>query len=84
MEHLLTIATVEWDGIIDRRWTPVEEQAILDSFPGKWEEWDQHRKAIQGALWIPTGLGLGDAGQMQLFVCRRCGRWPIVPSIECC
>ena len=43
MEHLLTIATVEWNGINDHRWTPVEEQAILASFPGNWEEWDEER-----------------------------------------
>jgi len=83
MEHLLTIATVEWDGIIGRRWTPVEEQAILDSFPGSWDQWDDKCKAIQDALWNPTGLCLGDAGQMQLFVCRHCGRWPVAANIEC-
>ncbi len=83
MEHLLTIASVEWDGIRDARWMPVEEQTILASFPGRWEDWDEEQKAIQGALWGPTGLMLGDAGQMQLFVCRQCGRWPIVPNIEC-
>jgi hypothetical protein len=82
MEHLLTIATVEWGGITDRRWTPTEEQARLDSFPGTWDQWDEQRKAIQTALWNPTALMLGDAGQMQLFVCRHCGSWPIVPHIE--
>jgi hypothetical protein len=84
MEHLLTIATVEWDGIVDRRWTPLEEQAVFASFPGTWDQWDEERKAIQSALWGPTGLSLGDGGQMQLFVCRHCGRWPIVANIECC
>jgi hypothetical protein len=84
MEHLLTIATVEWDGIVDRRWTPKEEQEILAAFPGTRDEWDEGHKAIKAALWIPTGLNLGDAGHMQLFVCRHCGDWPIVPSIECC
>ena len=83
MEHLLTIASVEWNGIIDRRWTPVEEQVILGSFPGSWGEWDEERKAIQSALWNPTGLSLGDAGHMQLFLCCHCGEWPIVTSIEC-
>jgi hypothetical protein len=84
MEHLLTIATVEWDGIVDRRWTPVEEQAILGSFQGTWDQLDEGCKALHGALWRPTGLSLGDAGQMQLFVCRHCGRWPVVANIECC
>jgi len=82
MEHLFTIATVEWNGIIDQRWTPVEERAIFDSFPGPWNQWNEECKSIQGALWNPTGLNLGDAGQMQLFVCRHCGGWPIVAGIE--
>jgi hypothetical protein len=84
MEHLLTIATVEWNGLIDRRWTPAEEQEMLASFPGTWDEWDEERKAINHALWIPTGLSLGDGGHMQLFVCRHCGQLPIVANIECC
>jgi hypothetical protein len=83
MEHLLTIATVEWNGIGDRRWTPAEEQATFASFPGAWDQWPEEHKAVWHALWNPTGLNLGDAGHMQLFVCRHCGRWPIVPSIEC-
>jgi hypothetical protein len=83
MEHLLTIATVEWNGVGDLRWTPVEEQATFASFPGAWDQWHEEHKAIWDALWNPTGLNLGDAGQMQLFVCRHCGRWPIVPIIEC-
>lgn len=83
MEHLLTVATVEWDGVRDPRWMPLEERSILATFPGRWEEWDEKHKAIFSARWIPTGLGLGDAGQMQLFVCRHCGRFPVVPHIEC-
>jgi len=84
MEHLLTIATVEWNGIIDQRWTPIEEQKILRSFPGSWDEFSDAQKAISGAFWIPTGINLGDGGHMQLFVCRNCPDWPIVPAIECC
>jgi hypothetical protein len=83
MEHLLTMATVEWNGLIDRSWTPVEEHKILASFPATWEGEDD-RWAIQEAFWIPTGLNLGDAGNMHLFVCRHCRDWPIVPTIECC
>src|SRR5262245_10102781 len=83
MEHLLTIETIEWNGVIDQRWTPLEEQEFLASFPGGWKDWDEHYRAIHWALWGPTGLMLGDAGHMQLFVCRRCPGWPIVPAIEC-
>jgi hypothetical protein len=84
MEHLLTIATVEWNGILDRRWTPIEEQEILASFPGAWQDLDERPREIFDALWNPTGLSLGDSGHMQLFVCRHCGDWPIVANIECC
>ncbi len=83
MEHLLTIASVEWNGVGDHRWTPAEEQATFASFPGIWDQWHEEHKAVYRALWNPTGLSLGDAGQMQLFICRHCGRWPIVPGIEC-
>jgi hypothetical protein len=83
MEHLLTIATTEWNGVGDRRWTPVEEQAIFATFPGSWDQWQPQHKAIWSALWNPTGLNLGDAGQMHLFICRNCESWPIVPFIEC-
>jgi hypothetical protein len=84
MEHLLTVATVEWDGVGDRRWTPREEQGVFASFPSTWDKWSDRHKEIFSALWNPTGLSLGDGGHMQLFVCRHCGDWPIVPNIECC
>jgi hypothetical protein len=83
MEHLLTIATVEWNGVDDRRWTPLEEQGVFASFPHTYDQWDDQHKAIFDALWNPTGLNLGDAGHMQIFVCRHCRNWPIRPNIEC-
>jgi hypothetical protein len=83
MQHLLTIATVEWNGVGDRRWTPVEDQELLTSVPGGFDEKDGNLKPIWPALWCPTGLSLGDGGHMHLFVCRDCGQWPIVPGIEC-
>jgi hypothetical protein len=83
MEHLLTIATVEWDGVNDLRWTPLEEQELFASFARRWDEWDEASKTIWHALWNPTGLSLGDCGDMKLFICCHCGRWPTVPVIEC-
>jgi len=71
MEHLLTIDSVE--AIAESRWAPMEEQALV---PRSSEE-------VQGALCNPTGLMLGDCGHMQLFVCRHCPDFPIVPSCEC-
>jgi hypothetical protein len=83
MEHLLTVASWEWDGIIHPRWTPIEEQEIFVSLPVSSDRWDDEGNSIRRALRNPTGIMLGDAGQMQLFVCRHCGEWPIVPNIEC-
>src|SRR5262249_49704426 len=62
VEPLLTIASVEWNGVGDRRWTPVEDQALFASFSGKWDVWDEEQKSIWHALWNPTGLNLGDGG----------------------
>lgn len=84
MDHLLTVETVEWNGTIDLRWTPREEQDLFASLSIRPENWDAPHNALAHALWIPTGLQLGDAGHVQLFVCRHCGKWPVVPSIECC
>jgi hypothetical protein len=75
MEHLLTIDSVEWNGVDDQRWTPEEGPARHNHTDDQWGD--------QRANWNPTGLMLGDAGHMHLFVCRHCGRWPIVPGIEC-
>jgi hypothetical protein len=83
MEHLLTVESMEWNGVVDQRWTPLEEQALFAPAPARWEDWDEKDREIQRALWNPTGLMLGDAGHMQLFVCRRCPGWPITPTIEC-
>jgi hypothetical protein len=84
MEHLLTLATTEWNGAVDRRWTPKEEQELFAALPGRREDWDDPHNAVVHAHWMPTGLRLGDGGHMQLFVCRHCPGWPIVPAIECC
>ena len=84
MERLLTLATAEWSGLIDNRWTPVEEKEGLTLLsPPNWDNWDGERSAVWHALWIPHGLSLGDAGHMNLFVCRHCGKWPIIANIEC-
>jgi hypothetical protein len=83
MDLMLTIETVEWNGFICQHWTPQEDKAILASLPARWENRSQTDKDIFHALWNPTGLSLGDAGHMQLFVCRSCASFPIVPKIEC-
>jgi hypothetical protein len=84
MEHLLTVATVEWDGTIDERWTPKEEQSLFAALSHDGKAENGKREAVIHAHWMPTGLQLGDGGHMHVFVCRHCPDWPILPSIECC
>lgn len=83
MEHLLTITSAEWNGLIDRRWTPEEDQQILAELHKSWDEREERDGLRQYAILNPTGLTLGDCGHMHVFVCRRCPDWPIVPAIEC-
>jgi hypothetical protein len=84
MDHVLTIATTEWGGLVDRRWTPLEEQHLFALLPSLAKEWVDSAHDVRAALWNATGLQLGDSGHMQLFVCRHCPHWPIEPAIECC
>ncbi len=63
MDHLLTVASWEWDGETRRTWKPEEEKrppADEDAGGGG-----------------PTGLTLGDANELYVFICRRCPDWPI-------
>ncbi|MFL5625869.1 MAG: hypothetical protein ACJ788_09795 [Ktedonobacteraceae bacterium] len=67
MEYLLTIDSLEWDAESGRTWKPLEEQYLpFDMAMG-----DQ-RRATQGS----TGLVLGDANRLAVFLCRRCPGWP--------
>jgi hypothetical protein len=77
MEHLLTIASWEFHGR-GERWLPVEdiEQTgfTADESPFDNVELDRVRRS--------TGIMLGDAGSLYLFVCRRCEGWPIDSFVE--
>lgn len=69
MEHLLTIASREWDGESWRTWRPLEEEPLADGVP-RYDGQD-------------AGLLLGDAGDMYVFICRRCPGWPIAYTLQC-
>ena len=81
MEHLLTIESIEGNA---NRWIPIEEQRLFKTLDISDTDWDTPDNQVRRALCNPTGLMLGDCGNMQLFVCRHCPGWPIVPSIACC
>lgn len=74
MEYLLTIASVEWDGESGRTWRPLEESSL--TFEASVVD---ERLATQEA----TGLVLGDADDLMVFICRRCPGWPVASVHQC-
>jgi hypothetical protein len=59
MQHLLTMASVEWDGASCRRWKPIEDGAATTA-EGPRED---------------AGLTLGDNGDIYVFSCRKHDPW---------
>ncbi|WP_331769827.1 DUF1963 domain-containing protein (plasmid) [Embleya sp. NBC_00888] len=76
MEHLLTVASWEWDGESWRTWLPVEERRSDDGpdFP---------RNEAAEAGHNPHGLMLGDAGGVYIFECRACPGRPYAERFDC-
>jgi hypothetical protein len=72
MEHLLTVASAEFDGGSWPRWLAVEDD-------GAWEAPYPHRRSVQSA----AGLMLGDMGSLYLFVCRACQDMPTASVAQC-
>lgn len=71
MEHLLTIASVEFDGGSWPRWCAIED----DVWGGPYEA----RMAVQGA----ANIMLGDMGSQYVFVCKECPDYPIATVAQC-
>ncbi|MEV6651176.1 DUF1963 domain-containing protein [Streptomyces sp. NPDC051219] len=76
MDHLLTVGSVEFDGVGWRTWLPEEDRpasgTVLDL---PYEE----RMSLQCA----PGLMLGDMGGIYMFVCPHCPRRPIAYRFDC-
>jgi uncharacterized protein YwqG len=72
MEHLLTIASWEFQGISYTRWLAIEDQTIINASAEKWHIVRQ-----------PSAIMLGDAGSLYLFICRQCEAWPIDWVFQC-
>lgn len=68
MEHLLTVASWEYDGESRRTWVPVEDR--IDGEPD--------RAALDAA-----GLMLGDVGGVYIFECRACPDRPVGHWFDC-
>lgn len=65
MQHLLTIASAEFDGAYER-WMSEGERRV-------WEQGYYARSAVQSA----AGLMIGDMGSLFVFVCGHCPDRPI-------
>jgi hypothetical protein len=80
MDHLMTIASWEFDGLGPGRWLPLEERHLtagLDS--ASWQE----RSAALRPVREPVGIMLGDAGGIYLFYCPVCPDRPIGYRFDC-
>jgi len=64
MDYLLTIDSAEFDGGTWERWLPEEERGV-------WEAEYSLRNRVQCA----AGIMLGDMGNINVFICRRCSPW---------
>lgn len=71
MEHLLTISSDECGTDHWRRWLPEEDRE-----PGR--IWERIKEINEG-----IGLGIGDAGRLFMFVCRKCETMPIHWIMQC-
>ena len=72
MEYLLTIASTELDGGTWGRWLAEEDRHV-------WGASYEERNAVQCA----AGLMLGDMGNINFFICRKCAGWPIASVFQC-
>jgi hypothetical protein len=76
MDHLLTIASAEFDGGSARAWLPHEDR------PDEGEVFDlpfEQRDAIQNA----AGVMIGDMGGVYVFMCTHCPDQPYAWRSDC-
>ena len=71
-EYLLTISSREFDSGTHPRWAASDAKDI-------WQKPYEERTAIQSA----PDLMLGDAGNINFFICRCCPDWPIYSVFQC-
>lgn len=76
MQHLITVASWEWDGESWRTWMPVEDREILKGQEAIQTE--LNRSVCQAA-----GLMLGDVGGVYIFECPSCPGRPSRHRFDC-
>lgn len=76
MEHLLTIASAEFDGGGWRRWCPIEDIQATGMSLDELEVGYSYLKVLKETE-RSTGTMLGDLGSLYVFICRQCPDWPI-------
>jgi hypothetical protein len=72
MDYLLTIASAEFNGGTWGRWLAQEERHV---WGGNYDK----RAAVQCA----PQISLGDMGNLNYFVCRKCDGWPMTAVFQC-
>jgi hypothetical protein len=72
MEYLATFSSWEFDGGTWFRWLPIEERDILRA-----------EQKLMETVNSPTNCMFGDAGEMYVFICRKCPDWPTVAGMQC-
>ena len=72
MEHMLSYASQEHDGLTWGRFVPIEDRGIL------WRPF-----ADQLSVCEPANCMIGDCGKVYVFVCRRCPGWPVRAAMQC-
>lgn len=80
MEHLMTIASWEFNGLGPGRWLPLEERHLATSLDGV--SWQQRSEVLRPAR-EPAGIMLGDVGGIYLFYCPVCPDRPIDYRFDC-
>lgn len=70
MEYLWTFSSWEYDGGNWGRWLAIEDRDVV---VGR-----RKRKEVLHPDWM-----FGDAGQVYVFICRKCKHWPIQWFMQC-
>jgi hypothetical protein len=78
MTHLLTVTGWEFGRGDERRWIPLEDRPAMDGW-----DWDADDDHPWWTVQNPTGLMLGDAGGIYLFVCTTCPDRPYDHRFDC-
>lgn len=69
MEHLLTVATTEYDGHDWPAWLPAEDRDSSGGPVGDWQD-------------LASQILLGDGGDMFVFICFQCADWPTTKRLQ--